>query len=225
MPHLSPLETDLFHSVDIDPELVGPVLSTGSQNRVRWLAGNNTPQDFVTKTRIKDVCTWMRNPLLRLVNTFTCQTAARASKEYKQCREYFEEPVLETDMRIPRNNEESLVMVQKTIRYQKLTRRIIKEHADIRSQFAKILDRNGVMFKETGEWLDVAGMNVWKIGELYVCGTPFSDNIVIDTDTGNLQIIDTGIYPENQACGQAIKIQRKNAKAFGMNFEGAQIKI
>lgn len=220
MQHLNHLETELFPSVDIDPRLVGPVLSDGSQNRVRWLEGNTSPQEFVVKTRIKDVCTWVRNPLLRSINTFTCQTATQAIGEYEQCGEYFEKPVLETDMRIPRGNPESLVMVQKAIRYKKLTLAIVRENAEVRRQFSDILDRNGVMLKETGQWLDVAGMNVWNIKDLLLFGIPFSDNIVIDEETGDLQIIDTGIYPANQAFGQAIKIQRKNANAYGMNFEG-----
>lgn len=206
---------EYLSSVRGKPECVRRFVATGSTNAV-------FEYDDPKKNRLR----FLKIPLAAIKNTiqqkiydiFTKQELADAKRELELCYSYFEPFMVPTDMETSADGK-NFVFIQDPVDFENIDAQMVRSDSGVREQLEDITAMNGKLEQKEKLWLDMMGMNAWKLPGLLV-GRPYFDNVVLERLTRQVKIIDYGLFTPKLKHRIQYAIQHYNARLYGLSFTG-----
>lgn len=215
MEALSVPEREYLSSVHAQPERVRRLMATGSTNAIYEYDDPKCNKLRCLKVPLARISRKIRQ---RAYDLFTRQEPKDAQEELRLCNQYFEPYVVPTDFEVSPDGQ-NFAFIQDTIDIVPIDKQTVRQDIDIRLQLEDITDRNGKMVRDEKVWLDMMGMNGWKLPGLIV-GQPYLDNVVLERETKQVKIIDYGLFTLNAKHRAQYITQHMNAWLYGLSFTG-----
>jgi hypothetical protein len=212
---ISSTEAEFYRSASIDPSHVGEVLGSGAQNLVRELNIPDSPK--VIKAPLDAVRGDVQDYISSLI---VGQTWESAERELGICQLYFGNFMPYTEIR-PTLDGSRFVLIQDRLDFEHITPEMVAESDSVRMQLQDIMCANGELMDNEKLWLDAMGLNWFKLSLLLgPDGIPYMENIVREKATGDVRIIDTGLFGMGAIHMPQYLLQYENMRRFGLPFDG-----
>lgn len=119
----------------------------------------------------------------------------------------------------PIEERHSFVMEDVFIDHTRITMETLVNDPVVFADLKEIMNRIGMLIEHEGKWLDCMGFDPKRLQDFILRGIPYFDNLVRDTKTGHVRILERALYHRYSLHHVPLfLVQRKNAHAFGLPF-------
>jgi len=120
-------------------------------------------------------------------------------------------------------------VLQDRIPLVEVTPKLLASAPALDDQLGGIMEANRRMITERGQWLDAMGWRLPKFIRFETRGTPYLENVALDSRHQALRLFDFGLFPMPYRCPRTLRsyyrtllgIQRRNMRSYGHSFAPA----
>jgi len=163
-----------------------------------------------------------------MVKSFTATDIDGAKAELDTCAAYFGPYMVPTRI-ISDSRTGFFCVLQDRIPLVEVTPKILASAPALDDQLGGIMEANRRMIAERGQWLDAMGWRLPKFIRFLTRGTPYLENVALDSRNQALRLFDFGLFPMPYRCHRSLRgyyrtllgIQRRNMRSYGHAFAPA----